>query len=182
MTGEDCCGLLSESKKSEKYAPTQLNKARKSIENFGVISSENHITKADLQKLGFADEIRKLKSIQREKLLEDLSNLLNEKIREFEKHEQELKWKDSMLQKLNGELNEKIVQLEKAYTQLAEEKARSDALNKQLQETLLKLHASEEQLKLERDWLAQQVETKSKEVLDTIREMIKEAESQNKTP
>jgi hypothetical protein len=180
MVGKNCCGLLSESKKPEKYE-TQLNRARKSLDNFGMIHSENQITKEDLQKLGFADEIRKLKSIQREKLLEDLSTLLNDKIREFEKHEQELKWKDSMLQKLNTELSEKVIQLEKAYTQLAEEKAHSDALNKQLQETLLKLHASEEQLKLERDWLAQQVETKSKEVLDTIREMIKEAESQNKT-
>lgn len=174
--------MLSESEKPEKCTASQLNKARKSIDDIGVINSENHITKADLQKLGFADEIRKLKSIQREKLLEDLSTLLNDKIREFEKHEQELKWKDSMLQKLNRELNEKVFQLEKTNKQLAEEKARSDELNHQLQEALLKLHASEEQLRLERDWLAQQVETKSKEVLDTIREMIKEAENQNKSP
>lgn len=172
--------MLSESKKTQKFAASQLDKARKSMDNTGVINSENHFTKADLQKLGFADEIKKLKSIQREKLLEDLSTLLNDKIREFERHEQELKWKDSMLQKLNTELNEKVFQLEKTNNQLVEEKARSDALNHQLQETLLKLHASEEQLKLERDWLAQQVETKSKEVLDTIREMIKEAEDQNK--
>lgn len=180
MIGKDCCGLLSESKKPEKYMASQLNKARKSLDHLGTVSPENHITKEDLQKLGFADEIRKLKSIQREKLLEDLSSLLNDKIREFERHEQEIKWNESMLQKLNTELNEKIVQLEKTYTQLAEEKAHSDVLNKQLQETLLKLHASDEQLKLERDWLVQQVETKSKEVLETIREMIKDAENQNK--
>lgn len=174
--------MLSESKKPEKYVASQLNKARKSLDTVGTISPENHITKEDLQKLGFADEIRKLKSIQREKLLEDLSLLLNDKIREFEKHEQELTWKDSMLQKLNTELNEKVFQLEKANKQLAEEKARSDELNRQLQETLLKLHNSEEQLRLERDWLAQQVEAKSKEVLETIREMIKDAENQNKAP
>lgn len=161
---------------------SELNKARKSLDNFGTINPESHITKEDLQKLGLGDEIRKLKSIQREKLLEDLSSLLNDKIRDFEKHEQELVWKDTMLQKLNVELNEKIFQLERANKQLAEEKARSDELNRQLQETLLKLHNSEEQLKLERDWLAQQVETKSKEVLETIREMIKDAENQNKTP
>jgi len=173
--------LLSESKKPEKYVAAQIDKARKSLENFGTVSPENHITKEDLQKLGLADEIRKLKSIQREKLLEDLSTLLNDKIREFEKHEQEMKWKDSMLQRLNTELSEKITQLEKTNKQLVEEKARSDELNRQLQETLLKLHSSEEQLKLERDWLAEQVETKSKEVLETIREMIKDAETQNKT-
>jgi hypothetical protein len=179
MVGKDCCGLLSETKKTEKYAGSQLNKARKSLDDFGTANPENHITKEDLQKLGFADDIRKLKSIQRERLLEDLSSLLNDKVREFEKHEQELQWKDSMLQKLNAELSEKIIQLEKAYTQLAEEKAHSDVLNKQLQDTLIKLHSSEEQLKLERDWLVQQVETKSKEVLETIREMIKDAENQS---
>jgi hypothetical protein len=173
--------LLTESKKSEKFAVTDLHKARKSLDNFGTIHPENHITKADLQKLGVADEIRKLKSIQREKLLEDLSSLLNDKIRDFEQHEQEAKWKESMLQKLNTELDDKVVQLEKANKQLAEEKARSDELNKQLQEALLKLRSSEEQLRLERDWLAQQVEMKSKEVLETIREMIKDAEKQDKT-
>lgn len=172
--------MLSESKKSEKYVASQLNKARKSLDNFGTINTENQITKEDLQKLGLGDEIRKLKSIQREKLLEDISTLLNDKIRDFEKHEQELTWKDSMLQKLNAELNEKVFQLERTNKQLAEEKAKSDELNKQLQETLLKLHNSEEQLRLERDWLAQQVETKSKEVLETIREMIKNSEDEPK--
>ncbi len=175
-------GLLSQSKKSEKYPVTSLTKARKSIDNFGTINPENHITKADLLKLGMGDEIRKLKTIQREKLLEDLSTLLNDKIRDFEKHEQEQKWKEAMLQKLNSELDDKVAQLEKANKQLAEEKMRSDELNKQLQEALLKLQKSEEQLKLERDWLAQQVETKSKEVLETIREMIKDAEKQENTP
>jgi hypothetical protein len=174
------CDLLTEPKKSEKFAVTELSKARKNLDSFGTIRSENHITKADLQKLGVADEIRKLKSIQREKLLEDLSSLLNDKIRDFEQHEQEAKWKESMLQKLNTELDDKVTQLEKTNKQLAEEKARSDELNKQLQEALLKLRSSEEQLRLERDWLAQQVEIKSKEVLETIREMIKDAEKQDK--
>ena len=176
------CGLLTHTKKSEKFTVSNLNKARKSLDSFGTISPENHITKDDLQKFGVAEEIRKLKSIQREKLLEDLSSLLNDKIRDFEKHEQEAKWKESMLQKLNAELDDKVAQLEKANKQLAEEKARSDELNKQLQEALLKLRHSEEQLTLERDWLAQQVEGKSKEVLETIREMIKEAEGQSDAP
>jgi two-component system sensor histidine kinase HydH len=151
----------------------QLDEARKSMDNFGMVHPENHITKHDIEKLGFADDIRKLKSIHREKMLEDLSCLLNDKIREFEKIEQEDKWKESVLQRLNAELNAKIIQLENANKALAEEKARSDDLNKKLQETLLKLQSSEEQLRLERDWLAQQVEQKSKEVLDTIREIIK---------
>jgi len=175
------CSLLTGSKKSEKFAVTELNKARKNLDNFGTIHPESHITKADLQKLGVADEIRKLKSIQRERLLEDLSSLLNDKIRDFEQHEQEARWKESMLQKLNAELDDKVAQLEKSNKQLAEEKARSDELNKQLQEALLKLRSSEEQLRLERDWLAQQVEMKSKEVLETIREMIKDAETQDKS-
>ena len=151
----------------------QLDDAHKSIENLGLIHPENHITKQDVEKLGFADDLRKMKSIQREKMLEDLSCLLNDRIREFEKIEQEEKWKESMLRHLNTELNSKIAQLEAANKAISEEKARSDELNKKLQETLLKLQSSEEQLRLERDWLAQQVEQKSKEVLDTIREMIK---------
>src|SRR5574342_581118 len=118
-----------------------------------------------------------MKSIQREKMLEDLSYLLNDKIREFEKIEQEEKWKESVLQNLNAELNTKVIQLEQANKTISEEKARSDDLNKRLQETLLRLQSSEEQLRLERDWLMQQVEQKSKEVIDTIREMIKESET-----
>jgi len=168
--------LLSAHKKSDKNM--HLDEARKSIENFGVIHPENHVTKQDIEKLGFADDIRKLKSIHREKMLEDLSCLLNDKIREFEKIEQEDKWKESVLQRLNAELNSKVAQLENANKTIAQEKARSDELNKKLQETLLKLQNSEEQLRLERDWLAQQVEQKSKEVLETIHEMIKNEKPQ----
>lgn len=148
------------------------------MENLGVLHPENHVTKQDIEKLGFADDIRKMKSIQREKMLEDLSCLLNDRIREFEKIEQEDKWKESVLQRLNSELNSKIIQLENANKTISEEKARSDDLNKRLQETLLKLQSSEEQLRLERDWLAQQVEKKSKEVLDTIRQMIQDESKQ----
>ncbi|MBI5697379.1 MAG: hypothetical protein HZC29_02555 [Thaumarchaeota archaeon] len=89
----------------------------------------------------------------------------------------EEKWKESVLHNLNTELNTKVIQLEQANKTISEEKARSDDLNKRLQETLLKLQSSEEQLRLERDWLVQQVEQKSKEVIETIREMIKESES-----
>ena len=163
--------MLSEHKKADKKM--HLAEARKSVENFGMIHSENHITKQDIEKLGFADDIRKMKSIQREKMLEDLSCLLNDRIREFEKIEQEDKWKESVLQRLNAELNAKVMELEKANKTITDEKARSDELNKKLQETMLRLQSSEEQLRLERDWLAQQVEQKSKEVLETIREMIK---------
>lgn len=150
----------------------QLGEARKSMDDFGVIHPETHVTKQDIEKLGFADDIRKMKSIQREKMLEDLSCLLNDRIREFEKIEQEDKWKESVLQRLNSELNSKVIQLEKTNKIVADEKVRSDELNKKLQETLLRLQSSEEQLRLERDWLAQQVEQRSKEVLDTIRQMI----------
>ena len=166
--------MLSQHKKSDNV---DLDRARKSVKDFGVIHPENHVTKQDLEKLGFADDIRKMKSIQRERMLEDLSYLLNDKIREFEKIEQEEKWKESVLQNLNSELNSKILQLEQANKTISEEKARSDDLNKRLQETLLKLQSSEEQLKLERDWLMQQVEQKSKEVIDTIHEMIKSSET-----
>ena len=168
--------LLSAQKKTDKKI--QLDEARKSVNSFGLIHPENHITKQDIEKLGFADEMRKLKSIHKERMLEDLSCLLNDKIREFEKIEQEDKWKESMLQNLNTELHSKVMQLEQANKTIADEKARSDELNKKLQETLLKLQSSEEQLRLERDWLAQQVEQKSKEVLETIREMIKNEKPQ----
>jgi DNA-binding protein H-NS len=76
------------------------------------------------------------------------------------------------------ELNAKVIELEQANKTITAEKARSDELNKKLQETMLKLQSSEEQLRLERDWLAQQVEQKSKEVLETIREMIKNEKPQ----
>ena len=78
----------------------------------------------------------------------------------------------------SSELNSKIVDLEKANKAIVDEKSRSDDLNKKLQETLLKLQSSEEQLRLERDWLAQQVEQRSKEVLDTIRQMMQDEAKQ----
>jgi septal ring factor EnvC (AmiA/AmiB activator) len=165
---------LSHKSKPEFESPIQ--KARDSLHRHGTIKPENHITPDDLKKLVVTDEMRKLKTIQREKLLEDVSSILNSKIREFEKHEQQEKWKEAMLQKLNSELNDKIAKLEDANKALAQEKARSDNLNKQLQETLVKLQSSEAQLRLERDWLAQQVETKSKEVIKTITEILKGAD------
>lgn len=166
--------MLSEHKKTDKV---ELNRARKSVKDFGLIHPENHVTKQDLERLGCADDIRKMKSIHRERILEDLSYLLNDKIREFEKVEQEEKWKESVLQNLNAELNAKVMELEHANKTISEEKAKSDDLNKRLQETLLKLQSSEEQLRLERDWLVQQVEQKSKEVIETIHEMIKGSET-----
>jgi hypothetical protein len=165
--------LSSESKKPNNYVVSQVNKAKQNLNNFGMINPENQVTKEDLQKLSFAGDISKLKSIKREKMLEDLSCLLNEKVRDLERQEQEEKWKEIMLQELNLALNEKIIQLEHANTDLVEEKKHSDALNGQLQETLQKLCHSEEQLTLERDWLVEQVEIKSLEVIETIRQMIK---------
>lgn len=162
-----------ESKKSSNYVVSQVNKAKQNLNNFGMINPENQVTKEDIQKLSFAGDISKLKSIKREKMLEDLSCLLNGKIRELERQEQEEKWKETMLHELNITLNEKIALLEQANIQLADEKKRSDALNIQLQETLQKLRHSEEQLTMERDWLVEQVEIKSLEVIETIRQMIK---------
>ncbi|HEY8109368.1 MAG: hypothetical protein ACHQW9_03155 [Nitrososphaerales archaeon] len=171
--------MPSESKKSNVLS--QVNKAKQNLNNFGMINPENHVTKEDLQKLSFAGDISKLKSIKREKMLEDLSCLLNGKIRDLERQEQEEKWKETMLHELNLALNEKITQLEQANVQLAEEKKRSDDLNGQLQETLQKLRHSEEQLTLERDWLVEQVEIKSLEVIETIRQMI-HTEGKDKAP
>lgn len=171
--------MPSESKKSNVLS--QVNKAKQNLNNFGMINPENQVTKEDLQKLSFAGDISKLKSIKREKMLEDLSCLLNGKIRDLERQEQEEKWKETMLQELNLALNEKITQLEQANAQLAEEKKRSDDLTGQLQETLKKLRHSEEQLTLERDWLVEQVEIKSLEVIETIRQMIK-TEGKDKAP
>ncbi len=172
--------MPSESKKSNNVF-SQVNKAKQNLNNFGMINPENQVTKEDLQKLSFAGDIGKLKSIKKEKMLEDLSCLLNGKIRDLERQEQEEKWKETMLQELNLALNEKITQLEQANAQLAEEKKRSDDLNGQLQETLQKLRHSEEQLTLERDWLVEQVEIKSLEVIETIRQMIK-TEGKEKPP
>ena len=103
------------------------------------------VTKEDLEKLNFTDDLEKIKAIQRERVLEDLSNLLNEKIKE----------------------------LEVANAKLVEEKKNSDDLNQSLKAALKKLSDAEIQLKIERDWLADQVEKKSVEVLKTIDQLIK---------
>ena len=124
------------------------------------------ITKEDLEKLNFSEDLVKLKAIQRERLLEDLSTLLNDKIKELEQ-------KDQVLSDLTTALDTKVSHLKLANTQLEEEKKRSEELNQNLKTVLKKLSDGEKQLKIERDWLAEQVEVKSMEVLKTIEQLIK---------
>ena len=126
----------------------------------------NPVTSEDLEKLNFVDDLSKIKEIQREKVLEDLSLFLNEKIKEVEQ-------KDKVLSDLTSALNEKIKQLELSNSQLIQEKKHSDELNEQLKATLKKLSDAEMHLKVERDWLAEQVEKKSLEVLQTIEQLMK---------
>ncbi len=133
----------------------------------------NPVTKEDLAKLNFADDLAKIKEIQREKILEDLSLLLNEKIKELEFKEKENKEKEQVLSDLTSALNEKIKQLESSNLQLQKEKKYSDELNERLKTTLKKLTDAEMHLKVERDWLAEQVEKKSLEVLQTIEQLMK---------
>lgn len=131
------------------------------------------ITKADLEKLNFSDDLGKLKAIQRERLLEDVSSLLNEKIKELEKKEKESLEKEQVLIELASALDKKINQLEESNHQLQEEKKHSERINESLKATMKKLGDAEIQLKIERDWLAEQVEKKSMEVLKTIDQLIK---------
>jgi flagellar motility protein MotE (MotC chaperone) len=74
---------------------------------------------------------------------------------------------------LTTALNEKIRQLESSNLQLQKEKKYSDELNDRLKTTLKKLSDAEVHLKVERDWLAEQVEKKSLEVLETIEQLMK---------
>ncbi len=124
------------------------------------------ITKEDLEKLNFSEDLVKLKAIQRERLLEDLSTILNHKIKELEQ-------KDQVLSELTIALDTKVNHLTLVNIQLEEEKKRSEDLNQNLKSTLKKLSDTEKQLKIERDWLAEQVEVKSIEVLKTIEQLIK---------
>ncbi len=124
------------------------------------------ITKEDLEKLNFSEDLVKLKAIQRERLLEDLSTLLNDKIKELEQ-------KDQVLSDLTTALDTKVNHLKLSNIQLEEEKKLSVELNENLKNTLKKLSDAENQLKIERDWLAEQVEKKSMEVLNTIDQLIK---------
>ena len=139
----------------------------------GTSSILEPITKEDLEKLHFSDDLGKLKAIQRERLLEDISCLLNEKIKELEQKEKESKEKEKVLIELASALDKKINQLEEVNIQLQEEKKYSEKINESLKATLKKLSDAEIHLKIERDWLAEQVEKKSIEVLRTIDQLIK---------
>ena len=174
------------------------------------------ITKEDLEKLNFSDDLSKLKAIQREHILEDLSSLLNHKIKELEQKEKDSKQKEDldkdfneMLEYATGKeafktysnararlegkqkeqvlsdltiaLDTKIYHLKLANTQLQTEKKHSEELNQSLKTTLKKLSDAEMQLKIERDWLAEQVEKKSMEVLKTIDQLIKAENAKSTT-
>jgi hypothetical protein len=131
------------------------------------------ITKEDLQKLNFSEDLVKLKAIHRERLLEDLSSLLNDKIKELEQKEKESKQKEKILSELTVALDTKVYHLKLTNSQLLAEKKHSENLNQSLKTALKKLSETEMQLKIERDWLADQVEKKSMEVLKTIDQLIK---------
>lgn len=137
------------------------------------------ITTDDLKKLNFSEDLAKLKAIQRERLLEDLSSLLNEKINEIEQKEKESKQKEKVLSDLTSALDTKVYHLKLANAQLQAEKKLSEDLNTRLKTALKKLSDAEIQLKIERDWLAEQVEKKSMEVLKTIDQLIKAENAKN---
>ena len=143
-----------------------LVKEKEKIEKKNLSLVLDPITKEDLEKLNFSEDLVKLKAIQRERLLEDLSTLLNDKIKELEQ-------KDQVLSDLTTALETKVNHLKLTNIQLEEEKKHSVELNKNLKTTLKKLSDTEKQLKIERDWLAEQVEIKSMEVLNTIEQLIK---------
>lgn len=151
-----------------------LVRAKEKIEKRGYQSSfVEPITKEDLAKLNFSEDLTQLKAIQRERLLEDISNLLNEKIKELEQNERESRQKEQVLSELTAALDTKVNQLESTNAQLQVEKKHSEELNQSLKIVLKKLSDAEIQLKIERDWLAEQVEKKSIEVLKTIDQLIK---------
>lgn len=150
-----------------------LVKEKEKIEKQDNSLNLDPITKEDLEKLNFSEDLTKLKAIQRERLLEDLSTLLNDKIKELEQKEKESKQKEQVLSDLTSALDSKIYNLKLANAQLQAEKKHSEELNESLKTALKKLSDAEIQLKIERDWLAEQVEKKSMEVLKTIDQLIK---------
>lgn len=162
-------GLLSQlDKKIQSLVST-----KKEIENREKESHVSPVTAQDLAGLDITEDLSKLKEIQRERLLEDMSLILNDKIQELELKEESNKEKEQVLTDLTNALNEKVFQLEIANKTIVEQKKQSDELNSKLQETVTKLQEAEKELKIERDWLADQVEKKSLEVLNTIDQLIK---------
>ncbi len=150
-----------------------LVKEKEKIEKLNYSLDLDPITKEDLEKLNFTEDLSELKAIQRERLLEDVSTLLNEKIKELEQKEKESKQKEQVLSELNTALDAKVDELKLSNAQLSSEKKHSEELNQSLKTALKKLSDAEIQLKIERDWLAEQVEKKSMEVLNTIDQLIK---------
>lgn len=169
-------GLLSQIDKKIKT----LVSTKKEIENKEKeISKICPITAQDLAGLDITEDLAKLKEIQRERLLEDMSLILNDRVQELERKEESNKEKEVVLNELTNALNEKIFQLEVANKTIVEQKKQSDELNLKLQETVTKLQDAEKELKIERDWLADQVEKKSLEVLNTIDQLIKAEQNSN---
>ena len=163
-------GLLSQIDKKIKNLVTTKKELEDREKNSPQVSP---LTAQDLAGLDITEDLAKLKEIQRERLLEDMSLILNDKIQELEQKEKSNNEKESVLNELTHALNEKIFQLEIANKTIAEQKKQSDELNAKLQETVTKLQEAEKELKIERDWLADQVEKKSFEVLNTIDQLIK---------
>lgn len=167
-------GLLTQIDNKIKKLVKSKETLEKRVRDFESVSK---VSVDDLEKLNFSEDLTKIKEIQRERLLEDISFILNDKIRELEQKEDIIKQKDEVLDKLTKTLNEKIFQLELANKTIIEQKKQTDKLNFELNETIRKLRQAEKELTIERDWLAEQVERKSLEVLSTIEQLI---QSENK--
>ena len=163
-------GLLTQiDRKIKSLAKTKEELDKKSQQ----IPRPSLITARDLERIDFSDELSKIKEVQRERLLEDMSQILNDKIKELEQKENAELEKEKVLENLTNALNEKVFQLEISNRLVLEQKKRSDKLNAELHETIKKLNDAEKELKIERDWLADQVEKKSLEVLTVIDQLIK---------
>lgn len=180
--------MISETRKNDSFTEQihpldkkikALVKTKKQLDKNPIDNSAvNPITIKDLT-INVSEELSALKEIHREKLFEDLTTILNDKIKEVEHKEKLEKEKELVLNQLTDALNEKISQLETTNKKLTQEKKTSEELSKKLTETVHKLEEAEKELKIERDWLADQVEQKSVEVLRTIDQLIKTEKNTN---
>ena len=112
-------------------------------------------------------EMTKQELTEKELQLMDLATLSNQKIKESARANRDLKGKVEFLQEISNSLNEKNQFLERMNLELETQKSHYNQLSKKLKKDFENIVMREKNLELQRNRLATEVESKTRELIKT---------------
>ena len=133
--------------------------------------NQNHKLLEDLSEMTVKTykelEMTKQELTEKELQLMDLATLSNQKIKESARANRDLKGKVEFLQEISNSLNEKNQFLERMNLELETQKSHYNQLSKKLKKDFENIVMREKNLELQRNRLATEVESKTRELIKT---------------